>query len=110
MFLRSRLQSGVVLVLSTLLAMADLAMAQESSGFANTLTLQQAVDKALAINPAIRAAGANVDVQRAQRDFAALGRQFQVLAEVQDIFGSGPFNGFDGAETTVSINRVVEFG
>jgi cobalt-zinc-cadmium efflux system outer membrane protein len=109
MLFTSRLSAGVVLVMSTFLVATGTAGAgaHEPAGM---LTLRQAVDKALASNPAIEAAGLTVDVQRAARDVAALGTQYQINTDVQDIFGTGVLEGFDGAETTVQLARTVELG
>lgn len=109
MFFTSRLLSGVVLVLSILIAATGTAGAGAHQG-AGLLTLRQAVDKALASNPAIEAAGLTVDIQRAARDAAALGTQYQINTDVQDIFGTGVLEGLDGAETTVQLARTVELG
>ena len=109
MFFTSRLRVGVMLVLSTLIAATGSAGAGTHEA-AGRLTLRQAVDRALASNPAIEAAGLSVDIQRAARDAAALGTQFQINTDVQDIFGTGVLEGFDGAETTVQLARTVELG
>jgi len=108
MFFSSALRRGAMLVLMTLAASGVTVAATHAD--ARTLTLQQAVDKALASNPAIQAADIDVDIQRAQRDASALGTQYRVLAGVQDVFGGGQFSGFDSAETTVQLTKTVEFG
>lgn len=105
----SRLCAGVVLVLSIQFAATGPAGAGAHEP-AGVLNLRQAVDRALASNPAIEAAGLGVEAQRAARDAAALGTQYRINTDVQDIFGTGVLEGFDGAETTVQLARTVELG
>jgi len=108
MYLTDMLRRGAILVL--LMTAGASAAGAGTHDKLRTLTLQQAVDRALAGNPAIQAAGIDVDIQRAQRDFSALGTPFSLQAEVQDVFGTGPFDAFDNSETTVQLFKVVELG
>lgn len=74
------------------------------------ITLQEAVSRALANNPGIGAANIDVDIQRARRDAAALSTPYTLRADVENVGGSGVVAGFDAAETTVSLSKVVELG
>jgi cobalt-zinc-cadmium efflux system outer membrane protein len=100
------------LLLAIILSVGGLcapAQGQDAAGAA-VLTLQDAIDRTLFANPGIRAAGYEIDIQRARREFSALTPPLTVQAEVENFFGTGSVNGINGAETTLQLTRALEFG
>lgn len=75
-----------------------------------SLSLNDAVERALADNPGLRAAGYAVDIAEAQRDGASLRPQFNIEAEMENFLGNDPYNGVSNAETTLQVSRVLELG
>jgi cobalt-zinc-cadmium efflux system outer membrane protein len=76
----------------------------------SVLTLQDAIDRTLLANPGLRAAGYEIDIERARRDFSALAPPLTLQAEVENFLGTGSVNGVDGAETTLQLTRALELG
>lgn len=77
---------------------------------AEPLRLQQAIDRALSADPALRAENAELDAARARAERAALGTQYSVGGELENVAGTGSLQGFESAETTLRISRVLELG
>lgn len=77
--------------------------------FSQGLTLVKALELSLARHPSLRAA--NLEVQATE----GMGRQARTLpnptltAEVEDFGGSGEQQGFDAAQTTVSLEQTIEW-
>lgn len=89
------------------------ATASESSEAGNltrALTLREAVSRALANNPGIKAANLDVDIQQAHREAGALGTPYTMQAEVENFSGTDSASGFDSAETTLQLSKVLELG
>jgi len=76
----------------------------------SALTLEEAIDRALALNPAMRVAGFDIEIERARRDAAALSQPMTVQAEVENFLGSGALSSFDSAETTLQLTKALELG
>ena len=74
------------------------------------LTLQQAVTRALANNPGIRAAALDVDIQQARRDAGALSTPLRLSTEIENFGGTDNTSGFDSAESTLQLSKTVELG
>ncbi|MEC3911392.1 TolC family protein [Sphingobium sp. CR2-8] len=92
-----------------------IAQAQEGAAVASDpararFTLDQALAAAGASAPAADAAKANIDAARAARAVAGLRPNPTVQTEVENIAGSGPYDGFSQAETTVGLSIPIELG
>lgn len=74
------------------------------------LTLEAAIAAAGGSAPAADAARAGVAAADAARAVAGLRPNPTVQAGVEDVAGTGPYAGFDGAETTVSLAMPIELG
>lgn len=74
------------------------------------LSLPQAVTRALAHNPVVRAGDRTIVAAERQADLAGLAPPWMVGAEVENVGGSGPVAGVRAAETTVRLGRVIELG
>jgi len=75
-----------------------------------SLTLQQAITKALANNPGIEATRVNADIERARSDVLALGTPYKLEGEIENIAGTGELSGFDASETTLRLSKTLETG
>ena len=75
-----------------------------------SLTLGQAVERALASNPALQGFAYTLQAQDAR--IAAAGQRpvTEASFELENVLGSGDFNGMDEAEATFALSSVVELG
>lgn len=76
----------------------------------SSLTLDDAIARALAANPGLRAAGYGVEIAGAQRDGAMLATPFAIEAEIENFAGTDSLESFDAAETTLQLSKVLEQG
>lgn len=90
------------------LFVAPAALAQEQA--AAPLTLSEAIGRAVASDPALRAADAGVDAARGGLRQARVRPNPELSAEVENFNGQGELRGLDGAETTFSLSQEVELG
>lgn len=74
------------------------------------LTLSQALDEAEARSPALAAARAEVDAARGRLRQARFRFNPVLNVEVENFAGTGPYSGFNGTETTVSVNQRLDIG
>lgn len=74
------------------------------------LTLTQALEEAEARSPAAVAARAEVDAARGRLQQARLRFNPSLDVEVENFAGTGPYSGFNGTETTVSVNQRLDLG
>lgn len=74
------------------------------------LTLDEALRRAGAASPAIEAATLGIEAAEASRAVAALRPNPTLNAETENVIGTGPYKGFDGAETTISFALPIELG
>lgn len=77
---------------------------------AETLRLEQAIARALAADPTLRAEAAELEAVRARAQREALATPFTVGADLENVAGTGALSGFDSAESTLRISRVLELG
>ncbi len=89
--------------------------AQETGGESrpmsgSLLTLKDAIASAGGSAPAADAAEAGVDAARAGRAVAGLRPNPAIAAEVENFVGTGPYNGVNGADVTVSLAIPIELG
>ncbi|MEI7931796.1 MAG: TolC family protein [Alphaproteobacteria bacterium] len=74
------------------------------------LSLPDALQRAQAGSPELQAADAGVQAARARARQAGLGPNPEVRLDVESFAGSGPYQGFQGAETTVGVSQQIERG
>ncbi|MGA0098771.1 MAG: TolC family protein, partial [Steroidobacteraceae bacterium] len=74
------------------------------------LTLQQALDRALADNPTVEAEIARAESLRQQGVIDKLPPAWQVTADFEQFAGTGSLRGLRGAETTIRLGRQFELG
>jgi cobalt-zinc-cadmium efflux system outer membrane protein len=75
-----------------------------------SMTLQEAISRALTNNPGIKASRIDVDIEQARRDALSLGTPYELGAEVENFAGTGTTSGFDSSETTLQLSRTLELG
>ncbi len=75
-----------------------------------SLTLEDAIARAIEADPGLQAAAAGVDAAHGGLRQARARPNPELSAEVENFNGSGELRGFDGAETTFSLSQEVEFG
>lgn len=74
------------------------------------LTLAQAMEEADARSPRVVAAEAEVEAARGRQRQAGYRYNPTLNVEVENFAGTGPYSGFNGLETTVSINQRIDVG
>lgn len=75
-----------------------------------TLTLTQAMRRALAANPRLTAAERDIGIATGQRIQAGAIPNPELSAEVENVFGTREYRGTRMAETTLQISQLVEMG
>lgn len=85
---------------------APVALAQEAA----PLTLQDALSRAIASDPGLRAADAGIDAARGGLRQARTRPNPELGAEVENFNGTGDLRGFQGAETTFRLSQEIERG
>lgn len=90
-----------IFMLSTPLA------AQETS---RSLTLSQALQRALAANPRLTAAEREIGIASGRSIQAGAIPNPELAAEVENVAGSGDYRGTRSAETTLQLSQLVELG
>ena len=77
---------------------------------AGTLSLANALQRALAANPKLAAADRDIGIASGKRLQAAAIPNPEASFELDDAFGSGEFRGLRNAEATLQFSQVVELG
>lgn len=77
---------------------------------AEALTLDGAVARALASNPALAAEDAAVEAVQRRADRESLGQPYVLGADLENVAGTGSVSGMGSAEATARVGRVIEFG
>jgi len=77
---------------------------------APALTLGQAIERALEANPALQGFAYALKAQEARIARAGQRPATEAGIELENVLGSGEFNGFDRAEATFALSQVVELG
>ena len=75
-----------------------------------SLTLSEATALTLASNPQLYQYTFVNEVNLAQKQLSELRPSLALEAELENVIGSGPFQGVDSAEVTVAISSVIELG
>ena len=86
------------------------AAAQDAPPVAAPLTLDAALAAARQTSPALEAASADLRASSAARTVAGLRPNPSLEAQTENVAGSGPYRGFDSAETTVGFALPIELG
>lgn len=81
-----------------------------TAGASGPLSLEQAVARSLASNPAVAADAAELRAVQARADRDALAPGYVVGAELENVAGTGALAGVDAAEATFRLGRVIELG
>lgn len=74
------------------------------------LTLEQAVARAVAQNPALRGSEYLLQASRARESAAAQRPPYAVELDLEDFGGSGPLEGADALQTTLRLSGVLDLG
>ena len=108
--MRYSIKPALPLLLLLSFLVAGTAAGQDAGNQAVSLTLQQAISKALADNPGIEAARLKADMERSRRDVFALGTPYRFNGMIENVGGTGDVSGFDASETTVLLTKTLEAG
>ncbi len=75
-----------------------------------TLTLSEAVKKALEASPRLKSATAGFDAAKGAEEQAGYWLNPEIGFEAENVAGSGPYSGTNSAEYTLGINQKIEIG
>ena len=111
---RLRARGAWVLIAGMVLSGASAQSPDSATGLAeqraDALTLGDAIAQALAANPALRGFGFRLQAGDARVQQASQRPATVASLELENVLGSGDTRGFDAAETTFALSRVVELG
>lgn len=82
----------------------------KKSGEGSALTLQEAIARVLLHNPELEVFSLEVRAREARAVQAGLYKNPGILIDLQDVLGSGNFNGIDQSQTTILLSQVIELG
>ncbi|MEZ5563160.1 MAG: TolC family protein [Gammaproteobacteria bacterium] len=108
LLLTKRAASAFLLLAGVVLQGA--AQAQTAAAESASLTLGQAVERALAGNPALQGFAYTLQAQDARIAAAGQRPATEASFELENFLGSGEFDGLDAAEATFALSQVVELG
>lgn len=91
-------------------ALLAAALSMAAPAYAEPLTIQQAIERAIAAAPAIRANEAGIEAARAGRVQAGLRPNPSITLEAENFIGTGNSNVLEQAEITASYNHTLERG
>lgn len=92
------------------LALAGVLGAWALPTHAEPLTLEAAIGRTLASNPALRAEGAGVDALEQQLQLDSLKPAPTIGADLENVAGTGQVSGIRSAEATLRLGQVIELG
>jgi cobalt-zinc-cadmium efflux system outer membrane protein len=101
------LQASVLTPTQTKTEFTEQLVAAEPNG---ALTLRQVLALTLMHNPSLKAYSWETRAAEARELQAGLRPNPELGVEVEDVGGSGPRSGFDGAETTIQLSQLIELG
>jgi cobalt-zinc-cadmium efflux system outer membrane protein len=81
-----------------------------SPGYAENLSLHDAVGRAIVFSPAVKAAFFEIDARRGEEAQSAVKPNPQLLLEVENFAGNKDKTGLDSAEETLSFGQTIELG
>ncbi len=76
----------------------------------NKLTMRAAMQRAVRYSPVLRAVAEEKKARRAETYQAGRRPNPELTTEIENFAGSGDFEGFKSAETTISLTQVIELG
>jgi cobalt-zinc-cadmium efflux system outer membrane protein len=107
MFLiRARTVSACLLIVG----MSLLSAHAEQADVVASLTLGQAIERALAANPALQGFTFSLKAQEARIAQADQRPVTEATFELENVLGSGDYRGLDAAEATIALSQVIELG
>lgn len=77
---------------------------------ATPLTLRSAILSTMANNPQLSGYKFQLEALEGERQSAALKPEYSVSADMENVLGTGDFSGVDGAEVTLSLSSLLEYG
>ncbi len=92
------------------LVLSNAALAQSISSTDDTISFEMAIRKTLERNPGLIAFGYQIEAQRGRVLQSELRPNPELGITLENIAGTGPFSGVDGAEATISLAWVLERG
>jgi cobalt-zinc-cadmium efflux system outer membrane protein len=93
-----------------LLALSNATVAQSNSTTDDTISFDIAIRKTLERNPALIAFGYQIEAQRGRVLQSELRPNPELGVVLENVAGTGPFSGVDGAEATICRGWVLERG
>lgn len=84
--------------------------ARETAPRINKLTMRAAMQRAVRYSPVLRAVAEEKKARRAETYQAGRRPNPELTTEIENFAGSGDFEGFKSAETTISLTQVIELG
>lgn len=90
--------------------LAGLALVLPIAASAEPISVDEAVRRAIAASPAIQAQEAGVQSATARRGQASVRPNPVVTVEAENVAGTGPYNVYGQAETTVTYSQTIERG
>jgi len=107
MFIRMLVRRCVLIATVVVLICLDVSQTSAESG---VLTLDDAISRAIAENPALRGSEYLLLASRAREARVAQSPPLSVGAEFEDFAGSGDLSGVDSLQTTLRLSGVLELG
>lgn len=95
-----------LLVFASVAGLTQSAVASVNS----TIDMEEAIARTLARNPTLVAFGYQIEIQQARLTQSQLRPNPELDLVVENVLGSGEYEGADGAETTLSLGWVLERG
>lgn len=95
-----------LLVFASIAGLTESVLASESA----SIDMEEAITRTLARNPTLVAFGYQIEIQQARLTQSQLRPNPELGVLVENVFGSGEYEGADGAETTLSLGWVLERG
>lgn len=96
--------------LSFLLTTSLLGAVSDATAEQVSLTLTEAIQRALANNPEFEVFKKRYQVIESMRETAKLRPAYELGIDIENVAGSGDFSGVDSAELTLSLSSVIELG
>ncbi len=107
---RARAAGACALILGLALNSAIAQSQAVAAATASPLTLGEAIERALAANPALRGFGFDLKAQDARIIGAGQRPATEASMELENFLGSGEDRGLDSAEATFRLSQVIELG
>ena len=84
--------------------------AQPSPNSINSLDFRHAIERALAIDPSLKAGALEIEAAEGRKIQAGLSPNPEASIEVEDSLGTGGYRGFSRTQTTLLISQLFELG